>query len=41
MILRPEGKTLTVPLTYPVVPYRVTYGEWGRIILTPITEEED
>lgn len=40
MIIRPEGKTLNVPLTYPVAPYRVSYGEWGVITLTPITEED-
>ena len=40
MILQPEGKTLTVPLTWPVCPYRVVYGEWGTITLIPIEEEE-
>lgn len=41
MIVLPEGKTVTVPLTYPVCPYRVEYGEWGQITLIPTTEEDN
>lgn len=40
MIVLPEGNTLSVPLTWPISPYRITYGEWGTITLTPINEED-